>query len=220
MAGYVDEPLEGGSPYLDLNVSFGDGKGEHVSRYLPAKIMHPGTLAWLDKAIVNGRVSGGSARIYGRLADFPFDEGKGLFEIRFDVTDGILEYAAGWPRLEEIETEIEFHGRRFEAHAAAAKSLDSESTQAVITIPDMTAHPALLTVDGKAHGPTADAVRYVTESPLHHKLGAYLDDISAGGQSRLQLSLKLPLAKRHPPRSKRHCRSATVAWCSRAPRSI
>ena len=33
------------------------------------------------------------------------------------------------------------------------------------------------------------------------QLGAYLNDVSAGGSSRLQLSLKLPLAKR-PPRIK------------------
>ena len=198
ISGYVDEPQAGGSPYLNLSASFGDGKGDHVSRYLPAKIMPAATVAWLDRAIVNGRVSGGSVRIYGRLADFPFDDGKGLFEIRFDVTDGILEYAAGWPRLEEIETEILFHGRRFEAHAAAAKSLDSEITQALVTIPDMTAHPAVLTVDGKAQGPTGDAIRYVTESPLRNTLGTYLNDVSAGGRSRLQLSLRLPLAKRSP----------------------
>ena len=201
MSGYVDGAQRGDSPYLDLSASFGDGKGDHVSRYLPAKIMPAGTVAWLDKAIVNGRVSGGSVRIYGPLADFPYDDGKGLFEIRFDVTDGILDYAPGWPRLEEIETEILFHGRRFEAHAAAAKSLDSDITQALVTIPDMTAHPAVLTVDGRAHGPTRDAVRYVTESPLSHSLGAYLKDVSAGGGSRLQLSLRLPLAKR-PPRIK------------------
>lgn len=197
LAGYVDKPQSSESPYLELSASFGDGKGDHVSRYLPAKIMHAGTVAWLDKAIVNGRVSGGSARIYGRLADFPFDDGKGLFEIRFDVSDGILEYAAGWPRLEEVETEILFHGRRFEAHAASAKSLDSEVLQALITIPDMTAHPAILTVDGKAQGPTGDVVRYITESPLHDKLGTYLNNVSAGGRSRLQLSLKLPLANHY-----------------------
>ena len=195
VTGYLDKPQGADSPYLDLVASFGDGKGDHVSRYLPAKIMHAKTVAWLDKAIVNGRVSGGSVRLYGRLADFPFDDGQGLFEIHFDVTDGILEYAAGWPRLEEIETEILFRGRRFEAHAASAKSLDSEVLQALITIPDMTAHPALLTVDGQAQGPTRDAVRYITESPLRNNLGAYLNDVSAGGRSRLQLSLKLPLAK-------------------------
>jgi uncharacterized protein (TIGR02099 family) len=195
ISGYLDKPRTENSPYLNLTASFGDGKADHLSRYLPAKIMHPRTLAWLDRAIVNGRVSGGSARIYGRLADFPFDDGRGLFEVRFDVTDGILEYAPGWPRLEEVDTEVLFRGRRFEAHAATAKSLDSEVMQALVTIPDMTAHPALLTVDGTARGPTRDAVRYVTESPLHDKLGAYLNDVDVGGQSRLQLSLKLPLAK-------------------------
>lgn len=191
----LDVPPAGGSPYLDMSSSFGEGNGEHVSRYLPAKIMPPATVAWLDKAIVGGRVSGGTARIYGRLADFPFDKGQGLFEIRFNVADGILEYGAGWPRLEKIATEIAFRGRGFEAHAASAVSLASEVLQARVTIPDMTAQPAVLTVEGKAQGPTADAVRYVTQSPLHDKFGAYLDDITVGGRSRLQLSLSLPLAK-------------------------
>ena len=186
---------EGGSPYLDLNARFAEGKGDHVSRYLPARIMGPKTVAWLDKAIVNGRVTGGTARVYGRLADFPFDDGQGLFEIRFDVVDGILEYAAGWPRLEEISTEVLFHGRRLEINATAAKSLNSEVLQARVAIPDMTAHPARLTVEGRARGPTADAVRYLTESPLRAKFGAYLADITAGGTSRLRLSLNLPLAK-------------------------
>jgi uncharacterized protein (TIGR02099 family) len=195
VSGYLDKPQADGSPYLDLTAAFGDGKGDHVSRYLPAKIMPASTVAWVDKAIVNGRVSGGSVRFYGRLADFPFDDGQGLFEIRFDVTDGILDYAAGWPRLEDVETEILFHDRRFEAHATSAKSLDSEVLQAFVTIPDLSAHPALLTVDGEARGPAADAVRYITESPLNDKLGAYLSDVSAGGRSHLQLSLKLPLGE-------------------------
>ncbi|MEJ2564410.1 MAG: YhdP family protein [Gammaproteobacteria bacterium] len=196
VAGYVDKQPGDATPYLDMTASFDDGKADHVSRYLPAKIIPPHTLHWLDRAIVNGRISGGRARIYGRLADFPFDDGRGLFEIRFDVTDGILDYANGWPRLEEVQTEIGFHGRRFEARVVSAKSLDSEIRQALVTIPDMTTHPAVLVVDGTARGPTGDAVRYVTKSPLRDKLGTYLQDVAAGGRSSLQLNLKLPLGRR------------------------
>lgn len=198
VTGYLDKPQAAKSPYIDLSARFGDGKIDHVSRYLPVKIMHPKTVEWLDRAIVNGRVSGGVASIQGWLSEFPFDGGHGLFEVRFNVTDGILEYADGWPRLEEIETEILFHGRRFEANDASAKSLGSEILQARVTIPDMTAHPALLTVDGKAQGPTSDAVRYVAESPLHTKFGDYLKGVNVGGHSNLRLSLKLPLAKQPP----------------------
>jgi uncharacterized protein (TIGR02099 family) len=191
----LDVPQDGGSPYLDLKASFDGEGGDHVSRYLPAKIMGPATVAWLDKAVVNGRIIDGTAHISGPLADFPFDDGQGLFEIHFGVAYGILEYAAGWPRLEEIETEILFHGRRFEANAAAAKSLSSDILQTKVVIPNLTAKPVVLTVNGTAQGPVADVLRYVTESPLHDKLGTYLDSVAAGGQSRMQLSLKLPLAK-------------------------
>jgi uncharacterized protein (TIGR02099 family) len=191
----LDVPREGGSPYLDLTANFDGNKGEDAPRYLPSKIMGPTTVAWLDKAVVSGRVTGGTARINGQLADFPFDDGRGLFEVRFNVVDGILEYAAGWPRLEGIETAILFHGRRLEINATAAKSFNSEILQAKVAIPDLTAHPAMLAVDGKAQGPVADVVRYVTESPLHDEFGAYLDGVTASGRSRLQLNLKLPLAK-------------------------
>lgn len=197
----LDVPRDGGSPFMDLTAALAEGKGDHVSRYLPAKIMPAAAVAWLDKAIVNGRVSGGTARVHGRLADFPFDNGNGLFDIRFTVADGILDYAPGWPRLEGIATEVSFRGRRFEANATAAKSFNAHIVQARVAIPDLTAQEALLTVEGQAEGPTADAVRYVTQSPLRGTVGAYLDDVAAGGQSRLQLSLSLPLTN-HPAKVK------------------
>lgn len=182
------------SPYLDLTAHILEGSGERVSRYLPSKIMNPVTVAWLDKAIVNGRITGGEARLRGRLVDFPFDKGEGLFDIRFDVRDGILDYAPGWPRLEEIATEVHFRGRRLQMEAALAKSLNAEVLEAKVSIPDMAAHPAHLVVEGHARGPTADAMRYLTDSPLRARFGGYLANVAAGGSSQLRLSLDLPLA--------------------------
>lgn len=194
----LDAPRDGGTPYLDLTVNFAEGNGVHMSRYLPAKIMHPTTVDWLDRAVVTAKVSDGTARLVGPLAAFPFDDGRGLFEIRFNVHDGILEYAPGWPRLEEIEAEALFRGRRMEINAVAAKSLSSEITQAKAVIADMTAKPALLAVTGKARGPTADALRYLRESPLHDRFGVYFDEATAGGSSRLSLKLNVPLTAHAP----------------------
>src|SRR3569623_3129485 len=64
-------------PYLELYAAFGDGNGAHATRYLPARIMHPPAVEWLDRAIVAGRVSAGRARLEGWLNQFPFDRGAG-----------------------------------------------------------------------------------------------------------------------------------------------
>ena len=188
------------APYLDLHAAFADGKGERTGRYLPAKHMPAKTVSWLDRAIVGGRVTQGAARFEGWLNEFPFDHGAGRFEVGFHVSGGVLDYAPGWPRLEQIETDVFFRGRRFEAQATAAKSLSAEVTRAKVVIADLAAHPAIVSVDGEARGPTAAALRHVLESPLRDKLGEYLAGMRPEGRSRLTLALLLPLGPGQPTR--------------------
>lgn len=188
------------APYVDLHIVFADGKGEHTGRYLPARVLSPRTVAWLDEAIVAARVPRGTMRLEGWLSEFPYDRGGGVFEVRFDVADGVLNYAPGWPRLEGITTEVLFHGRRLEINAGAATSLSSSVTRVKASIADLAARVPLLTLDGEAHGPTADALRHVLESPLRETAGQYLDGMSAQGSSRLKLAVRLPLAEHRPAR--------------------
>jgi len=183
-------------PYLDLYTAFGDGNGAHATRYLPARIMHPQAVEWLDRAIVAGRVSAGSARLEGWLNQFPFDRGGGVFIVGFKVNSGLLDYAPGWPRLRDIDTDVLFNGRRLELTARAGKAFNSTLIGATVTVDDLAGDPAVVVINGSARGPTADALRFVIESPLREKFGEYLAGMSATGQSRLDLSMNLPLAKR------------------------
>ncbi len=180
-------------PQLDLAVDFSASSLEHTSRYLPVAAMSPGLTKWLDEAIVAGRVPSGELEFHGALRASTFDEG-GLFEVRFNVLDGVLEYAPGWPRIEEIEAGFLFHNRRLDVQLAAGKSLSSAIDEARISIADLTVRPALLTVEGRAAGPTADVLRFLRESPLQHRFAAYLSDMKAFGRSRLDLTLHKPLA--------------------------
>ncbi len=188
------------APYIDLHAAFADGKGEHTSRYLPAHLLSARTVEWLDQAVVAGRVPRGTARLEGWLNEFPYDHGGGEFEVRFEVTGGELSYAQTWPRLTGITTEVVFRGRGVEANATAATSLGSTVTRAKVAIADLAARVPLLTVDGEASGPTADALNHVLQSPLRETAGHYLDGMSAQGQSRLKLAVRLPLAEHAPAR--------------------
>ena len=47
----------------------------------------------------------------GPANDFPFDNGQGLFEIRFRLEDAVLDYTPGWPRLEGARADVTFSNR-------------------------------------------------------------------------------------------------------------
>lgn len=190
-------PAGGASPLMDLVVGFGDGNGRHTSRYLPAGIMPASVVHWLDRAIVAGHVTGGGAVVRGALRDFPFDAGTGRFEVRFNLSDGILDYAEGWPRLEEIETEVAFVGRRMEINGYAAKIFAADVSDTRVEIPDLSAHPAVVHIRGVARGDASDGLRYLLESPLSRDFGIYLSGGRASGASRLDLELALPLDHTH-----------------------
>ncbi len=196
--GVVDIPDNGASPFLNLVAHFENGNAERTSRYLPVAIMPDDVVQWLDSAIVSGRVTSGALLLHGRVSDFPYARGTGRFEVRFNVIDGILDYAPGWPRLEEIETEVVFNGPRMEVNAVGGKTFDSAIQKTHVAINDMEAEPAILTILGKAQGPTADALRFVRESPLHETLGKYLDKARADGHSTLDLDVRMPLSSQHP----------------------
>lgn len=182
-------------PFVDAVADFSDGNVAHTSRYLPAGKMRPHTVAWLDRALVNGKVTSGAALLHGDLSDFPFDHNDGQFQVRFNVENGILDFAKDWPRVEDIQTQVVFAGRGMWLEASQGKILGSVITRASVRIADMTAKPALLTIDGQAAGPTRDGLHIVTETPLKKKIGKYLAGAEVDGRSRLSLSLKIPLAK-------------------------
>ena len=187
-------PGQGGSPYMNLLVNFTAPSVAHTALYLPAARMHPGLVRWLDQAIVGGRVRRGTAMFNGRLRDFPFDHQEGVFKVHFELDRGVLNYAPGWPSINEIATSVDFHNRRLDIKATA-QSLSSRIGAAHVVIDDLAAKPALLVVEGTADGPTSDALKFLRESPLKQKFARYLSAFTAAGKSHLTLSVSKPLNK-------------------------
>lgn len=198
----VDVPENGASPFIDLVASAGNANLEHISRYLPVGVIPPKVVAWLDRSIISGRATSVSAVLHGRVKDFPYDRGTGRFEVRFDVSDGILDYEPGWPRIEEIETEVVFDGRGMRINAVGGKIFTTTINSARVAIADLEGSPPVLTIAGAAQGPLADGLRFIRESPLHESTGMYLDKARAEGHGALDLNLRIPLSAEHPDQIK------------------
>lgn len=183
-----------GSPHLDLVGDYHDGRATSVYRYLPAHIMPAATVAWLDRAFKQGRVAQGRVLFHGRLADFPFEDDTGRFEVRFEAEDVRLDYMPGWPRLHDIHGEVVFDGRGMRIEARSARIMNSAVGATVVSIPDL--RRARLHVHGQAEGPFADLLDYVRAAGLAGSFGEPLARFKAGGRSVLSLDLEQPLSVR------------------------
>jgi len=183
---------EGGSPFLDMQLAFRDGKVGQARRYLPRGIMPADVVEWLDQALSGGRVNSGGMLYFGHLRDFPFRNHDGIFQVNFGVEDGILDYAPGWPRIEDVMAEVEFENHAFQARVRSGKIYSLDLAPTTVSIPNL-GKGATLQIKGGAQGGTGDMLRFLVDSPLAAEYSDVLSGVQTQGQADLSLDLSLPL---------------------------
>ncbi len=188
-AGRVIVP-DRGEPWLDIQGRYQNVKVGRARHYLPVAVIPPEGVAWLDRALVSGRVVSGELTFRGPPAAFPFDRNEGLFETGFQVEDAVLDYGPGWPRLERLKTRVVFRNRSLTVEAQAGRLLDGELENATARIDDLS--EVVVQVKGRAKGPAASMWRALKDSPLGKTLGDDLPDVQASGNSNLDLELTVP----------------------------
>ena len=191
--GQVIVPVAG-TPLLDLRYRYRDVQASTAQRYLPVSVIPPPGVAWLDRALVGGRVVTGEGVLRGPAQAFPFDRGEGLFETHFQVEDATLDYAPGWPRLEAARGEVRFRNRGLRVEIAAARVLDAQVEEASARIDDL--DEVVVEVAGRARGPGASLWRALRESPIRGDLGDNLPDVRIDGLTALNLELAIPVDAR------------------------
>lgn len=178
---------------IDLTGQFSRADARHVGRYIPLTI-GKSTRDWLDTALLAGQSGDVRLRLKGDLADFPFADGKrGLFEVAGKVTGGTLEYAPGWPKIENIAVDLLFRGARMEitAHKGNTDNMQIARTRAVIA--DLLAPDEILEVEGEAQGPTGDMLKFIDKSPVGAMIDGFTEGMGASGNGNFRLKLTMPL---------------------------
>lgn len=188
----LSQSVEDELPTLDLQSHFENGNIEAAWKYLPTGIMGTDVVTWLDRALVTGRVPTGSMIYFGSLQDFPYDKQEGVFEVRFTVEDGILDYGENWPRIDGFSADIAFIGSGFETQVVRGQIHGLEIQSARIGIDDLL-NTSDLEVDGYMKGPLQEAFDFIADISENVQVRTAMRDIRAGGQTGLGLNLRLPL---------------------------
>jgi len=182
--------------FMDLTTRYQNGNAEFVSRYLPASIMGPNTLAWLDRSILSGRISQGGYLFYGNLRDMPFRSSQGVSLAVFDVEQVKLDYQKNWPQIDDIDAQLRFENERMQIDAKRAQLLDSQIKQTRVEISSF--RQPVLQINGAIDTKLADIGRFFNDSPLHKAIPAYFDNVLLQGEGALALQLRIPLKGKQP----------------------
>ncbi|UOG91430.1 MAG: hypothetical protein L3K52_14690 [Candidatus Thiothrix sulfatifontis] len=181
------------SPVADLNMTFATRHTlDNVRDYIPS-ILPDNTKRWLKTAIVNGNVPKGEFVLRGNPADFPFQQQPGLFDIRFDIENGVLAYLPEWPVANEVSGELHFHNVDMNATVHSARIMDLAVTGGTVAIPDMHTTDTHLLLDLKTQGDLQAHMNYLQDAPIGRQLRDFMQVAEFSGKSGLHLKLDVPL---------------------------
>lgn len=188
-------PSAGGAGEIDMQARLSRAEATAVWRYLP-RVVNAHTRDWVQQSIRAAGVPEARLRLQGRLDDFPFRNGEGRFLVTIRVEDAVLDYAPGWPGIDRIHGEVRFEGPGMRISAERGRILGVDLTGVVADVPDLDA-PAgeVMTITGRALGPTAEFLRFIAASPVSERIGGFTEGIRAEGRGELALELEMPLRK-------------------------
>lgn len=187
--------LDAGPGQLDLDARLTRGSGASVWRYMPLAV-GKNVREWLRVAIIGGKASETTLKLRGDLRRFPYRDGLGgVFEVRGKFRDATLRYADSWPEINDIEGELLFAGQRMLITGNKGRIFGVDLREVRAEIADIEQGEELLTVSGKAAGPTADFLRFIEASPVGERIDHFTEEMRAEGRGELDLKLALPLRR-------------------------
>jgi uncharacterized protein (TIGR02099 family) len=191
LRGSVDLADGGGPPRVDLYAAVAHGDVVAAKLFLPTITMPPQAIAWLDRALVGGRLVDARLALHGDLADWPFHDHSGRMVARGVIDDLTLNYDPEWPRAQKVHAIATFVNDGMQLDADAGESMGNKITQASATIEDF--GPLVLDLGAKVEGSGANLLGFLRATPIGRRYQEQLKDITIGGRGKVVFALHLPI---------------------------
>ena len=192
--GVLFAPRDEGEPRLDATFSLGASKIAAVRTLIPDHVLPEPVARWIGSAAPDGAIREARLTLRGGLSEMSFSAGTGTIEATAELALPVLRYAPGWPEITDVSGVIRLDGPRFDARVESGRVFASAIREADLTIEDLSVERPVANIAGSIEGTSADAVRFLVESPLRARFPSALDDVAIHGDSRLDLGLTLTFA--------------------------
>ena len=191
--GWMLAPRDGSEPELSVALSLSASQIAAARELMGHRVLPEPVARWLEAAAPFGDIHGARLTFHGRLSDAPFSDKAGKLEATAKFVVPVLRYARDWPEITNISAVVRFAGARFDARIESGRILRSNITEATATIEDVSAEVPVVRVEGRIEGASANAVRFLAESPLRERFAPMIDTFAIHGDSTIDLKLEVPL---------------------------
>jgi len=180
-----------GVPNIDFVSTFAVTDIATAKRYIPRNFVKPRLYNWFQQALQSGNIPAGSARLYGPLNKFPFDDGEGQLFVQSNVKNAQFKYHPDWPVTDLIDVDVIVDNVRLYTERGRSAATGNQVTDAKVEIANL--REPVLTIKAFATGTLETVRQFVMQSPLDKLLGGQLARVSVEGDAAFDLDLNIPI---------------------------
>lgn len=188
------------SPYLSF---YGEADAYNVGetwRYLPTLALGQDLTDYLSTAIQAGRSNSVKLLWHGELAQFPYSNNNGIFQIWVGLEDVKFSFDTAWPLITDLQLDLLFENDAMHLDSRSAQLMDVTADRITGRIPYL-GEGGHIEIEAKATA-TGNAVRdYMTASPLVDSVGAALTALQVSGDVYSEFQLDIPFDSSREPRA-------------------
>lgn len=163
--------------------------------YVPPAILDANFIKWADDAFQAGTITSGFIRLTGDPRAYPYDTQPeaGTFELSLNAADVTLNYDDRWPNLTGVFGQVTSTGNNLTIVTDQGNISGYRFNGIKADIANLVNGLPQLEVTGQLVGEVQKGLDFLATSPLSSKLGPLTEQLSAEGESTLNLSLNVPL---------------------------
>ncbi|GGA83018.1 DUF3971 domain-containing protein [Neiella marina] len=164
----------------------------HADYYFPLSAMGNNLADYLSESLQSGQVEAAQILWHGPLAQFPYDDGSGIFQAYVPLRNSRFKFSPDWPALEPLDLDLQFENSDLNMFAHKALLYDVHVDDLVARIPGLKGD-SVLTIDGNISGSSTSVREVLGDSMLANSLGETLELMDLKGPVWGPLSLQIPL---------------------------
>lgn len=188
------------SPYLSF---YGEADAYNVGetwRYLPTLALGQDLTDYLSTAIQAGKADAVKLLWHGELAQYPYTNHDGIFQVWVGLEDAKFSFDTSWPLITDLQLDLLFENAAMHLDSRSAQLMDVTADRITGRIPYL-GEGGHIEIEAKATA-SGNAVRdYMTASPLVDSVGAALTALQVSGDVSSEFQLNIPFDSEKEPRA-------------------
>ena len=182
-------------PFMQLQATLRDVQAAKKSLYLPAGVIPPKLLTWLDESILAGRLVRGDILVHGNLGKDQIPNRRIL--LGFSVANADLRFLPDWEEpVRHADADVIVDRGGVWASIVKGEYFGQTLTSGQVTMPRVPqGEQHILHVNVTTQGPAQQGFPILQVTPLGERTGEAVKDMQLAGDMAVKFDLAVPLDK-------------------------